>query len=65
MLSELDSIAQKHFASSRRAGLSAGRKDLVRGFQRAAGADPTDITGLAEEISFNNIYSQTFVIDHK
>ncbi|MDR3570521.1 MAG: DUF4384 domain-containing protein [Syntrophobacteraceae bacterium] len=64
MLSELGAITQRRFASSGRAGLSAGR-GLARGFERAAGADPTDITGLARKISFNNIYSQTFVIDHK
>lgn len=65
MLSELDSITQKHFASSGQDSLPADRKSLARGFERAAGADPTDITGLARQISFNNIYSRTFVIDHK
>ena len=62
MLSELDGISRKHFASSSRA---ADPGDLVRGFERAAGEDPADITGLAKEISFNDIYSQTFVIEHK
>ena len=65
MVSELDSIGRKHFASSGGAGPVAGPRNLVRGFERAAGADPTDITGMAKEISFNNIYSQTIVIEHK
>lgn len=65
MLSELDGLSLHHFASSSRAGESSGQGNLVRGFERAEGADPTDITGLAREISFNNIYSQTFIIDHR
>ncbi len=62
MLSELDSLGRNNLALANRAG---GQKTLVRGFERAAGEDPTDITGLAEGISLNNIYSQTFVIVHK
>lgn len=65
MLSELDGISRKHYASSSRAGLSVGQGTLARGFERAAGEDPTDITGLAKKITFNNIYSQTFVIEHE
>ncbi len=65
MISELQSITREYFASSSRADLNADRKSLVRGFERAAGADPTDIAGLAREISFNNIYTRTFVIEHK
>ena len=65
MISELQSITREYFASSCRADLHAGHESLVRGFERAAGADPTDITGLAREISFNNIYTRTFVIEHK
>ncbi|MGC8493966.1 MAG: DUF4384 domain-containing protein [Syntrophobacteraceae bacterium] len=65
MLSELDSISRQNLALANRAGEPGGEKTLVRGFERAAGEDPTDITGLAKAISFNNIYSQTFVIVHK
>lgn len=65
MLSELDSISRKNLALANRTGLPGAAKTLVRGFERAAGEDPTDITGLAKGISFNNIYSQTFFIVHK
>jgi hypothetical protein len=37
----------------------------MRGFERAAGSDPMDITPLAREISFDTIYSETFTIDHR
>ena len=65
MLSELNSITETHLASSGGAENPADNKSVVRGFERATGADPTDIVALAREISFDNIYSETFVVDHR
>jgi hypothetical protein len=65
MLSELNSITETHLASSGGAENLADKKSVVRGFERATGADPTDIVALAREISFDNIYSETFVVDHR
>lgn len=66
MMTELDVITQRYTASSERidklAGISAPE---LRGFERATGADPTDIAGLAKEISFENIYSETLVVEHR
>ena len=65
MLSELNSITETHMASSGGAENLADKESVVRGFERATGADPTDIVALAREISFDNIYSETFVVDHR
>jgi hypothetical protein len=69
ILSELDRITERHLASSGEAEkaekLAAVSESMLRGFERATGADPTDIAGFAREISFDNIYSETFVVDHR
>ncbi|MGO8943976.1 MAG: DUF4384 domain-containing protein [Syntrophobacteraceae bacterium] len=65
MLSELNSITQTHLASSGKAENPADQESVVRGFERATGADPTDVAALAREISFDNMYSETFVVDHR
>ena len=65
MISELDGATEKYLASSKGVETAAGEKSVVRGFERATGADPTEIAGLAREISFENIYSETFIIDHR
>jgi hypothetical protein len=65
MLSELNSITESYVASSVGGEKLADNEAALRGFERATGADPTDIAGLAREISFDNIYSETFVIDHR
>jgi len=65
MLSELNMITETHLASSEGVEKLADKESVLRGFERATGADPTDIAGLAREISFDNIYSETFVVDHR
>ena len=65
MISELDGIAETHMASSAQSDMPADDHYALRGFERATGADPTDITQLAREISFDTTYSETFVIDHR
>jgi hypothetical protein len=66
LISELDRIAEEYPAAARGAEKLAGVKGAVpRGFERAEGSDPSDIAGLASEISFDHVYSKTFVIDHK
>jgi hypothetical protein len=66
MISELDRITGKYLAASAGAERLAGLNESTpRGFERAEGADPTDIAGLAREISFEHIYSEIFVIDHR
>ncbi len=65
MLSELNRITESYVASSVGVEKLADNESALRGFERATGADPTDITGLAREISFDNIYSETFVVDHR
>ena len=65
MISQLDEFTKTYLASS------VGKETLsddhlaMRGLERATGADPTDITQLAEEIAFDTAYSETFVIDHR
>jgi Domain of unknown function (DUF4384) len=61
ILSQLES----HLASSGGEEILASNQPTPRGFERATGADPTDVAQLATEISFDNIYSKTFVIDHR
>ncbi len=65
MLSQLDEITEKHLASSGEDEILASNQPALRGFERATGADPMDVAQLATEISFDNIYSKTFVIDHR
>jgi hypothetical protein len=65
MIAEIKGIREQHLASSGQAEVLARNDDLQRGFERATGADPTDIAGLAKEIAFTNIYTETFVIEHR
>jgi hypothetical protein len=69
MVSELDKITKitgKYLTSSTKVEkLVEAEAPAPRGFERAEGADPMDVTGLAAEISFKHIYSKTFVIDHR
>ena len=66
MISELDKITGKYMTSSKGVERLAGAEEAARrGFERAEGADPAEIAGLAREISFDHIYSETFVIDHR
>jgi hypothetical protein len=65
MLAEISGIRDQFLASSDRTEVLAKNNDPPRGFERATGADPTDITALAKEIAFTNIYSETFVIEHR
>jgi hypothetical protein len=65
MLSQLNGISERYLASSGGAEILASNQSALRGFERATGADPADIAQLAGEISFDNIYSETFVIDHR
>ncbi|SPF35304.1 conserved exported hypothetical protein [Syntrophobacter sp. SbD1] len=65
MISELDGITEKYLASSKGVETGAADRPLVRGFERATGADQTEIAGLAREISFDHIHSESFIIDHR
>jgi len=65
MISKLDGITQTHLSSSAGADMAVDEHYALRGFERATGSDPMDITQLAREISFDTIYSETFVIDHR
>src|SRR5208337_345511 len=65
ILSQLDEITARHLASSEGDEILASNQPALRGFERATGADPMDVAQLATEISFDNIYSKTFVIDHR
>ncbi len=65
ILSELDLLSEQYPASHPKEEMLAENRSNQRGFERATGADPADITGLAREISFNNIYSETFIIEHR
>jgi len=66
MLVELDKITKTYTASSGEVEkLAEASGAAQRGFERATGADPTDVAGLAREISFDTIYTETFVVDHR
>lgn len=65
MISRLDGIAQTHLRSSVETDMPADEHLAMRGFERATGSDPMDISQLAREISFDSIYSETFTIDHR
>jgi hypothetical protein len=64
MISKLDRITQTHLNSSDGV-MPEDEHYAMRGFERATGADPMDVTQLAREISFDAIYSETFTIDHR
>jgi Domain of unknown function (DUF4384) len=65
MLAMLGEFGEQQLASSGQGEILAQNEAGERGFERATGADPTDIAVLASDIAFNNIYSETFVIDHR
>jgi hypothetical protein len=65
MISQLDTVSGKYLTTAKAERLAGIRESAQRGFERAEGADPTDIAGLAREISFDHIYSETFVIHHQ
>ena len=65
VLAEIEGIRKQYLASSGQAEILARNENLERGFERATGADPTDIANLANEVAFNNLYSETFVIEHR
>lgn len=65
MVAELDSLRKQYMATGQQPEILAGNEMTTRGFERATGADPSDIAGLARDIAFNNLYSETIVIDHR
>lgn len=65
MIAKLDGITQTHLTSPAGADTPVDARVATRGFERATGADPTDITQLARAITFDTTYSETFVIDHR
>jgi len=65
MVAELDSLREQYRAAGEQSDVLASNEATIRGFERATGADPTDIAGLARDIAFNNLYSETIVIDHR
>jgi hypothetical protein len=66
MVAELDKITETYTASSGGGEkLAEAGGSAPRGFERATGADPAEIAGLAREISFDHIYTETFVIGHR
>jgi hypothetical protein len=65
MIAEINGIKEQHLASSGQGEVLAKSEDLHRGFERATGADPTDIAALAKGIAFTNTYTETFVIEHR
>lgn len=65
MLSELDRAAEGQPALANQGEVIAQNQFITRGFERATGADPLDISQLAREISFDSSYSEIFVIEHR
>jgi hypothetical protein len=65
ILARIDDVHRQTLAAARPEKMLAKTDTPVRGFERATGADPTDIAGLAREISFENVYSETIVIEHR
>ncbi len=64
VLSEVSSLLAEHreYTVIAEAPLNSGT--ATRGVERSQGADPTDISTFASEISASDFYSKTFVIDH-
>ncbi len=64
LVSEINGLKEQYRASENHEILA--REDSVeRGFERASGADPTDIAGLARDMWFDNLYSETVVVEHR
>ncbi|MCE5334727.1 MAG: DUF4384 domain-containing protein [Desulfobacteraceae bacterium] len=64
MVSEIRGMGEKYFASAEK-GQILVRNDLSRGFERATGADLTDISGFTREIAFKSFFTETFVVEHR
>lgn len=64
MLSEIRDMNAQYLASARKGQILA-RNDTARGFERATGADPADISSLAHDIAFTNFYTETIIIEHR
>ena len=67
MIAELNSIRDQYRATAgdQPPQMLAKNDEPARGFERATGAEPTDVANLAGEVDFNSLYSATFVIEHK
>jgi hypothetical protein len=65
VISEIQSLQEQQRASSEEPELLARDEGAQRGFERATGADPTDVAPLAVNISFDNLYSKTIAIEHR
>ena len=64
MLAEINGIRDQ-YPTPEKAEVLAQNNGSQRGFERATGADPTDIADQAIEIAFTGVYSETFVIEHR
>jgi hypothetical protein len=65
MVSEINNLSDQVHASLEPPEILALDNQVRRGFERATGADPTDIAGLANDIWFANMYSDIIVIEHR
>lgn len=66
ILTDIEGIRQQTQVASAKPGKTPAKTETaIRGFERATGADPTDISGMANDIAFTNLYSETFVIEHR
>ncbi|MEM5786140.1 MAG: DUF4384 domain-containing protein [Syntrophobacteraceae bacterium] len=65
MASEIGSLRRQYQVSGGQAEVLARNEAEHRGFERATGADPLDIAGLAMDVSFNNLYSKTITVEHR
>lgn len=65
LVAEMNGLKEQYRASPESPEVLALDKAAERGFERATGADPTDIAPLATDIWFDNIYSEIFVIEHR
>lgn len=64
ILARIDEIHQQTLAAAGPEKMLA-KTDTSRGFERATGAELTDISGMAGDIAFTNVYSETFVVEHR
>ena len=67
VIAELRTIRDQYRATAAEESpeMLAKNDEQARGFERATGADPTDVATLAREVNFNSLYSDTFLIEHK
>lgn len=64
MLSEIDGLRVSYLASEH-PEIRDGNSGINRGFERATGADPTDVSALASDVWFDNVFSNVIVIEHR